>query len=496
MKKFAILMLALALSLAVSLPALAFTDVEEDGYGAMARVSELGIMTGYADGSFKPYDDITRAEFAKVAVLAAEYKLGDKLVMSDEAVSFTDLVEGAWYTENITKAVKLGLMKGDTAGTFRPNDVVSEGEVITVLLRILGYDDNDGEGDWPANYYNLADKLENDSFPQYTCHDTSTIYRRHVAEYLNWLLDLPLKDDAANQKAAVTDYGVLLGVTDTRLTIYTARGQQSLSVNGYDFGSDKPAVGELVQFSANQAGGLLTLSRQNVQTNDLHEAVIKDDKIELNNKSYAFADDAVVLVMNSGGSVQRVELAKLLSSTYAASLRSSRYYAPLQYVLADNQVKYLLIGDYAGQSELHFGFIEDIAEGADGTLVRFYGDSADYEWASQNEEEPEVDALFAYVLKADGVSAYRVGVKDEQIQNAEVTRVGMICMADDGQQFIIDDDTQVMEIEYNEDGSIEYFRYVSGVEKGDIVRVRYSEERNSNNTGLEAAYVIIDATDK
>lgn len=77
MKKLTALLLALLFSLLAAAPAWAFSDVKPGFSTAIDRVSELGIMTGYPDGTFKPLDSLTRAEFAKVLVSAAEQKLGD-----------------------------------------------------------------------------------------------------------------------------------------------------------------------------------------------------------------------------------------------------------------------------------------------------------------------------------------------------------------------------------------------------------------------------------
>lgn len=499
MKKLTTILLALLLGLLAAAPAWAFSDVQADKddpqAAAISRVSELGIMTGYADGTFKPSEPITRAEFAKVAVLAAEHKLGDKIPMTLQENHFPDVVEGAWYVNNINRAVNMGLMKGDAEGTFRPNDTVSEDEILTVMLRMLGYNVDNDDKKWPDNYWELADNLGTEGLPEYVGkHDGSKAKRGIAAMYLSWALDLPAADDEAGQKAEVAAYGVVRGLTDSRITIDNA----VYRLNGYDFGKDKPEVGRLVRYEANKAGELLALDSKDILTNDLHEAAISDNKIELNKRKYALAKDAEIVVMNSGGGLNRVSAESLLQSTYAASLRSARYYVPIQYVLADNEVKYLLIGDYAGQSELRFGFIEEVAEGADGTVVKFYGDANQYDWnpPAKNDSEPQEDTLYAYVLKADGVSGYAVDTAAEQIKNAVVKQKSGLMYTAGGEQFIVDEKTVIMKVEYDKDGAIKHFYSYNEVEVDDIVRVRYREEKNSKDTGIEAAYIIIDATDE
>src|SRR5690606_3547449 len=71
---------------------------------------------------------------------------------------FSDVATGEWYTGWITMAASQGFVKGDPAGTFRPNDNITYAEVVTVLVRLLGYNDN-LPGPWPTNYLAKAVEL-------------------------------------------------------------------------------------------------------------------------------------------------------------------------------------------------------------------------------------------------------------------------------------------------------------------------------------------------
>ncbi|MBQ2888323.1 MAG: hypothetical protein IJE29_05325, partial [Firmicutes bacterium] len=182
------------------------------------------------------------------------------------------------------------------------------------------------------------------------------------------------------------------------------------------------------------------------------------------------------------------------------SLRSNNYYAPIQYVLEDGKVSVLLIGSYAGRTELHFGFIESYGEGADGTVVQFYGDDTNYLW--DGDEEPQENKLYAYEFTSDGVDGYVVDVTKEEIRvdteeetdaYIKVDIVADICVAG-GKQFIITDDTVIMEVEYNTDGTVDTVEYVDEIAEDDLVRVRY--ELKNNDTGIEAVYVLVDVTDR
>jgi hypothetical protein len=143
---------------AASTPAPAARETGHPAWPATQRLNALGIIEGYPDGTFGLGRDITRAEFAKVAVMTAGFGTGADLLRATPS-RFTDVRTDVWYTGWINMADARGLIKGDPAGTFRPNDRINNAEVITVLLRILGYDDR-LPGPWPLDYLVEATRLE------------------------------------------------------------------------------------------------------------------------------------------------------------------------------------------------------------------------------------------------------------------------------------------------------------------------------------------------
>lgn len=137
----------------------AFSDVDGvHGAGDIYKLNSLGIIDGYPDGTFKPEADISRAEFAKIAVYTAGLQ---EIASSMTAVesTFTDLDSSEWYNGWINTAASRGFVKGYTDGTFRPEEKVTQSEVITIFLRILGYND-ELKGNWPADYIAMASSLD------------------------------------------------------------------------------------------------------------------------------------------------------------------------------------------------------------------------------------------------------------------------------------------------------------------------------------------------
>ena len=110
-----------------------YTDVPADSWfnNAISTLSNMGIIDGYADGSFRPDAPITRAEFTKIAVSFFEY--ADYVYEN----TFTDVRSGSWYTQFIAAAVEIGLIEGYPDGTFRPDNYITRAEACTIVNRTL-----------------------------------------------------------------------------------------------------------------------------------------------------------------------------------------------------------------------------------------------------------------------------------------------------------------------------------------------------------------------
>ena len=111
-----------------------YTDVAPaDWYNnAISTLTNMGIISGEPDGSFRPNDPITRAEFTKIAVgffeEAGNYVEG----------TFVDVPANAWYADFIDAAVDLGLIEGYPDGTIRPDNTITRAEACTIVNRTLG----------------------------------------------------------------------------------------------------------------------------------------------------------------------------------------------------------------------------------------------------------------------------------------------------------------------------------------------------------------------
>ena len=111
-----------------------YTDVARDAWynNAISTLSNIGIIDGYEDGSFRPNSPITRAEFTKIAVSFFEY------ADIEYEGTFSDVAEGRWYTQFVAAAVEMGLIEGYPDGTFRPDASITRAEACTIVNRTLG----------------------------------------------------------------------------------------------------------------------------------------------------------------------------------------------------------------------------------------------------------------------------------------------------------------------------------------------------------------------
>ena len=132
-----------------------FADVE-DGMWYSEYIRDFvnkGYVLGYSDGTFRPNNWITRAEFVKITNLA--FGLTDKVTN----LPFTDL-DTSWKQEELKIALAAGYITPATQ--FRPNDPISRQEAAKIVGYLLGnkiqsgltldFKDADNIADWAKDY--------------------------------------------------------------------------------------------------------------------------------------------------------------------------------------------------------------------------------------------------------------------------------------------------------------------------------------------------------
>lgn len=167
------LLLTLTLSLATTVNAVNnLTDIT--GHWAANSINQLveaGAINGYPDGSFKPDQAITRAEFAKMITEIFDYQSSG----STSGTVFPDTTEH-WANNFIKATASAKIMNAFSDGNFKPDQALNRGQVATMISRILNITKeeaakqtwsqsfNDISSDhWAYQYIELAENL--DLFP-------------------------------------------------------------------------------------------------------------------------------------------------------------------------------------------------------------------------------------------------------------------------------------------------------------------------------------------
>ena len=158
MKK--ILSIAVAIILSLGCVVYAFSDIDANDKTLNETVdlmTKFGILNGYEDGTFRPNNEITRAEFSKVII---ETIMTEEEISGDEA-KFIDVRENHWAKGYIYLSRKLGIVSGTTIDTFAPEDNITYEQAAKMIVAALGYDKQASEnGGWPTGYLAVAKDLD------------------------------------------------------------------------------------------------------------------------------------------------------------------------------------------------------------------------------------------------------------------------------------------------------------------------------------------------
>ena len=174
-----------------------YSDVSEDDWynNAVSTLTNAGIIDGYEDGTFKPNGNITRAEFATIAVrfFEATYE-GENL--------FPD-IDGHWAQDYINEAANAGIVDGYPDGTFQPQQLITRAEAMTMVNRTIDrhpHEDHllDDMIVWPDNpetawYYEQVQEATNSH--EYTMNTDD-----EQNPYEIWTELLPVRDWAQLEK--------------------------------------------------------------------------------------------------------------------------------------------------------------------------------------------------------------------------------------------------------------------------------------------------------
>ena len=182
-----------------------FSDVAAESWynNAISTLSNMGIINGYEDGTFKPNAPITRAEFTAIATRFFDYE-------AEYDGAFNDVSARAWYADYVQAAVDMGLVDGYPDGGFHPDAYITRAEACTIVNRVLHRVPHEDHllaesvmNTWPDNpksawYYEDMQEATNSHDYDWIRVDGETVE--------DWTKKLPERDWSALETEWATEY--------------------------------------------------------------------------------------------------------------------------------------------------------------------------------------------------------------------------------------------------------------------------------------------------
>lgn len=126
-----------------------FSDIDDtnENKEAIYYLKSAGVVNGYPDGSYKPYQAINRAEFLKILMEVYGYDLTE-----GKGLCFKDVIDD-WYAPYVCAAKDMGLVQGYGDGYFRPEQPINFVEASKIVVTALSLEiDETNDAVWYEKY--------------------------------------------------------------------------------------------------------------------------------------------------------------------------------------------------------------------------------------------------------------------------------------------------------------------------------------------------------
>lgn len=331
----------------------AYADVVYTPRSAQILLKSLDIMSGDQNGNMNLDQNLTRAEFAKIAVNASKYK--NSVALGAKISVFKDCTYTHWAAPYVKVAVTNGVITGYPDGTFKPENNVLYEEAITVMLKLLGYTNEDFGNSWPYGQASLAANLGlNDNMTavigQYLTRqdvlsltyntlaankkDTNNSYIGDIGGVLhdNVIIIATNREDTSVAPGSVLTGAGTFTSTDFDSAYVGLKGDLAVKSNGeiicfmpYVQNSDKYVVYSILSDSVvvYDEGNLTELTLSDNTT-----VYSGSDKLTFSSaKSQMSIGDVIYVVKNSGGAVEYLTLTQdSLTGPQTLSVYTSQWY--------------------------------------------------------------------------------------------------------------------------------------------------------------------------
>ena len=189
-----------------------YSDVAQPVWynNAISTMSNLGVIGGYSDGTFRPNANITRSELTKIAVSLLHYA---DLQLTGSTI-FDDVPQDEWYTKFVEAATELDLIEGYPDNTFHPDDDITRAEAVTIINRLLKRSPH--RNGLLANMITWPDNMNVDAWyyadiqEATSSHKFQTDLYRPNGTFERWIALLPVRDWAIFERMWAYLYGSLL----------------------------------------------------------------------------------------------------------------------------------------------------------------------------------------------------------------------------------------------------------------------------------------------
>ena len=163
---------------------------DKNGMLILPASEHKAYIFGYADGTFRPDNNMSRAEAAAIFARLISEQKGEKISGKS---NFNDVSKNEWYSDYIGYLSKYGIIKGYADNTFRPNDNVSRAEFVAMTVRFNSLFNDVKKGSYTVKYTDVA--------TNYWAY-SDVAYAKH-AGWLNGYADGTFKGDNAITRAEV-----------------------------------------------------------------------------------------------------------------------------------------------------------------------------------------------------------------------------------------------------------------------------------------------------
>ncbi|MBR3934759.1 MAG: S-layer homology domain-containing protein [Clostridia bacterium] len=97
------------------------------------KLAQKGVISGFPDGTFRPDQSVTRAEFLKILTSSIDANY-------ESNISFSDVSDNDWFAPYVKSGYALGLVTGNDQGMFMPNNPISREDACIMIFRYIGKD--------------------------------------------------------------------------------------------------------------------------------------------------------------------------------------------------------------------------------------------------------------------------------------------------------------------------------------------------------------------